>query len=194
MIKINLMPPEMIAANSKKETVSVPWREIGIALVIGAVAVSVWLPFENVRRSRSLGRLRGECKEIESKKQRLTEVQQSVQHLQRQADALRVVKNKQAQWAPRLALLSEALVPQVWLTRLEYVQGKGMTVQGTALVGSGGSGEGEVSGQVTKFFQQLREQPGFRDWFSNVELKSVEHRPIKEEEVADFVLLLTPTS
>ena len=106
-----------------------------------------------------------------------------------------MVKNKQAQWAPRLALLSEALVPQVWLTRLEYVQGKGLTVQGTALVGSGGGGgEGEISGQVTKFFQQLREQPGFQDWFSNVELKSVEHRPIKEEEVADFTLLLTPTS
>ena len=194
MIKINLLPLEMIAVNSKRETVRVPWRGIGIAALIGVVGVSVWLPLENRRGSRSLGRLRAEYKEVESKKQRLTEVQQSVRQLQRQAEALRVVKNKQAQWAPRLALLSEALVPQVWLTRLEYVQGKGLTVQGTALVGSGGSGEGEISGQVTKFFQQLREQPGFRDWFSNVELKSVEHRPIKEEEVADFVLLLTPTS
>ena len=194
MIKINLLPPEMIAANSKKETVQIPWRGIGIAALIGVVGISVWLPLQNGRRSRSLERLRGEYKELETKKQRLTGVQQSVQQLQRQAEALRMVKNKQAQWAPRLALLSEALVPQVWLTQLEYVQGKGLTVRGTALVGSGGSGEEEVSGQVTKFFQQLREQPGFQDWFSNVELKSVEHRPIKEEEVADFVLLLTPTS
>jgi len=190
VIRINLLPPEVIAANSKKEAVTVPWREIGIAVVIGVVGVSVWLPLENMNRSRSLDRLRAEWKEMESKKQRLTEVQQ----LQRQADAFQAAKNKQAQWAPRLALLSEAVVPQVWLTRLEYVQGKSLSVQGTALVGSGGGGEGETGGQVTKFFQQLKEQPGFQDWFSNVELKSVEHRHIKEEEVADFVLLLTPTS
>ena len=141
-----------------------------------------------------MGRLRAEYKEVESKKQRLTEVQQSVQQLQRQADALQAAKNKKAQWAPRLSLLSEALEPQVWLTKLDYEQGKSLSVQGTALVVSSPAAEGEAGGQVTKFFQQLKERPGFQDWFSEVELKSVEHRHIKEEEVADFTLLLTPTS
>lgn len=187
MIKINLLPPEVIAARSKKEAVTLPWREIGIAVAVGAVVISVWLPVENMRRSRELKRLQAEWETLEPKKKKLAEVRESVQRLQLQADALQAAKSKQAQWAPRLALLSEAVVPQVWLTRLEYVQGKSLSVQGTALVGSGEGGE------VTRFFQQLKEQPGFQDWFSNVELKSVEHRYIKEEEVADFVLLLTPT-
>ncbi len=194
MIKINLLPPELIAAQSKKETVTIPWREIGIAVAVGAAVISVCLPIENMRRSRELKRLRAEWETLEPKKKKLTEVQESAQRLQLQSDALQAAKNKQAQWAPRLALLSEAVVPQVWLTRLEYIQGKSLSIQGTALVGSSGGGEGEIGGQVTKFFQQLKEQPGFQDWFGNVELKSVEHRHIKEEEVADFVLLLTPTS
>ena len=193
MIKINLLPPELIAARSKRGTVTVPWREIGIAVIVGVVGISIWLPWENMNRSRALKQLNAEWKEMESKKQRLTEVQKSVQQLQRQADALEAAKNKEAQWAPRLSIFSEALAPQVWLTRLEYVQGKSLSVQGTALVGSGVGGEGEVGGQVAKFFQQIKEQPGFQGWFSDVELKSVEHRYIKEEEVADFTLLLTPT-
>ncbi|MDO8730248.1 MAG: hypothetical protein Q7J69_03565 [Candidatus Omnitrophota bacterium] len=192
MIKINLMPPELIAARSKKEAVTLPWREIGIAVAVGAVVISIGLPLENLRRSRELKRLQAEWETLEPKKERLTELQQSVQQLQRQADALQTAKNKQARWAPRLALISDAVVPQVWLTRLEYVQGKSLRVhvQGTALVGSGGDVDG--GGHVTRFLQQLKEQPGFQDWFGSVELKSVEHRHIKEEEVADFVLLLTP--
>ncbi len=188
-IKINLMPPELIAARSKKEAVTVPWREISIAAVVGVVGISVWLLLGNLKRSRALEQLRGEWKVLEPRQQRMVEVEESVQQLQRQADALQAAKNTQAQWAPRLELLSEAVVPQVWLTRLEYVQGKGLRVQGTAMVGSGGDG----GGQVTRFLQQIKEQPGFQDWFSGVELESVEHRHIQEEEVADFMLLLTPT-
>lgn len=189
MIKINLMPPELIAARSKKETLTVPWREILIAAVVGVVGISVWLPSQNMRRSRAVERLRGEWKALEPQQKKMAEVEENLQRLQRQADALQAAKNTQAQWAPRLELLSEAVVPQVWLTQLEYVQGKGLRVQGTALVGSGGDG----GGQVTRFLQQIKEQPGFQDGFSGVELESVEHRHIKEEEVADFVLLLTPT-
>ena len=188
MIKINLLPPEIVAARAKKQTLTVPWREIIIAAVVGVVGISIWLPSTNMKRSRALERLRAEWKTLEPKQKRMAEVEQNLLDLQRQADALQAAKNRQAQWAPRLSLLSEAAVPQVWLTRLGYVQGEALHVHGTALIGSGGDG----SGQVTRFLQQLKEQPGFQDWFSGVEVESVEHRHIKEEEVADFVLLLTP--
>ena len=189
MIKINLLPPEIIAARAKKQTLTVPWREIIIAAVIAVAGISFWLPSQNMERSRLLEQLRAEWKTLEPKQQRMAEVEQNLLDLQRQADALQAAKNKQAQWAPRLSLLSEALVPQVWLTQLEYSQGKGLSLQGTALIGSAEEG----GGQVTRFLQQLKEQPGFQDWFSGVEVESVEHRHIKEDEVADFVLLLTPT-
>ena len=54
MIKINLLPPEIIAARAKKQTLTVPWREIIIAAVIAVAGISFWLPSQNMKRSRLL--------------------------------------------------------------------------------------------------------------------------------------------
>ncbi len=188
MIQINLMPPELRAAR-RAGSLRVPWRPIGLAAAALAVLFSVVLPLTNFLRARSIDRLRGEWKTLEPQSRELEKVQKDFQQLKRQAEALQSVKAPQAQWAPRLSLLSEALVPQVWLTQLEYAQGKALRLKGSALVGAGG----DVRGQVTQFLQQLKDRPGFQDWFQNVELESVEHRTIQNEEVVDFVLLLAPT-
>ena len=189
MIRINLMPPELQAAARAGSSLRLPWRPIGFAAAGLVALASIGFPIVNSLRAGSLERLRKEWQTLEPQKQSMQKVQQSFLQLKQQAQAIQSVKAPQAQWAPRLSLLSEAVVPQVWMTQLEYMQGKSMRLKGSALVGAGGDGKA----QVTKFLQHLKEQPAFQEWFRDVELESVEHRYIQNEEVVDFVLLLAPT-
>lgn len=188
MIKINLLPPAMREA-ARGSAARFPARPIGISAAALAVLISVVLPLGNGLQARSAERLRAEWKEMQPQMDKLTQTQKSFQELTRQAQVLQAAKSPEARWSPRLALLSDGLVSQVWLTHLEYPQGKSLQVEGSALLGSGG----DSSGQVTKFLQHLKEQPQFQQWFKDVELKSVQHRQVQNEETADFILLLTPT-
>ena len=189
MIQINLIPPELRTAR-RAGSLQVPWRPIGLTAAALAVLLSVWFPAVNLLRAGGIARLRKEQQALEPQRQELEKLQKDFQRLKQRAEALQSVKGPQAQWAPRLMLLSESVIPQVWLTQLEYGQeGKGLRLKGSALVVAGGDGRA----QVTRFLQQLKEQPGFQDWFRNVDLESVEHRYLQKEEVADFVLLLEPT-
>jgi len=178
MIQINLLPPEMRVAARGSAAAQLPWRRIGFWVAGLAMLISVVLPLNNGLRAHRLERLRGEWKALQPQLEKL-----------KQAVILQGVKAPQVKWSPRLALLADALVPQVWLTHLEYAQGKNLRVEGSALVGLAGDG----SGQVTQFMQHLKERPEFHQWFDNVELESVQHRQIQNEEIVDFVLLLTPT-
>jgi len=188
MIKINLLPPEM-RVTTQGRVAQLPWRRIAFGAGGFILLISVALPLNNGLQAHRLKRLQAEWKSLQAQNGKLKKVQEGLQALQRQAEALRTIKATPAKWAPRLALLSDSLMPQMWLTHLQYAQGKGLRVEGSALVGSAGDG----SGQVAKFLQHLKEQPEFRQWFSDVQLESVQHRPIQNEDTVDFVLLLTPT-
>ncbi len=190
MIRINLLPPEMRVVTRGGTAQFPPGR---IAFWAGGLVllISVLLPLNNGLQAHRLGHLRREWKSLQSQNEKLKQVQEGLQALQRQAEALQTIKATPAKWAPRLALFSDALIPQMWLTHLDYTQGKSLRLEGSALVGS--AAESDSSGQVTKLLQHLKEQPGFHQWFSDVQLESVQHRQIQNEDLVDFVLLLTPT-
>ena len=188
MIKINLLPPEMRVV-ARGSAVQLPWRRIGFCAAGLVLLISGVLPLSNGLQTRRLKQLRGEWEALQPQREKLTQIQESLQSLTRQAQVLQGVKAPQTKWSPRLALLADALVPQVWLTHLEYSQGKDFRVEGSALVGLAGDG----SGQVTQFMQHLKDRPEFHQWFNNVELESVQHRQIQNDEIVDFILLLTAT-
>lgn len=186
MILINLMPPELRpAAGFHLE--QLPWRRIAFSGAGIALLITIGLPAGNLLRSRGLKRLQSQWERMQPDREKLASLQESLRGLKQRAEALQGVKAQQARWAPRLALLSDALIPQVWFRHLEYAQGKGLRLEGSALVGSAG----DAGGQVSQFLQHLKEQPGFHPWFREVELESVEHRHVQNEEVADFILRLT---
>lgn len=189
MIRVNLLPPEARKAEPGA-AVALPWKPLAMGAGGALALLTVALAAGNQWQAGRLERLRKEWEQVQPRRLELEEKQKRFQQLQGQASVLERVKAPKGRWAPRLNLLSDAVVPQVWFTGLNLVPGEPVRLEGSALVGSGSAESGAA---VSKFLQQLQEQAGFPDWFSAVELKSVEHRQIKQEEVVDFAILLTPT-
>lgn len=189
MIRINLLPPEL-RPKKQRTVVHLPLKQIGVGAGALALLVTVLLPLNNALRSGSINRMKTELEHMGPELNKAAELQATFQRLKRQTEALQWVTTSKSHWAPRLNMLSDAVTPQIWLTQLEYAPEQGLLrVRGNALVSSGE----DRSGQVSKFLQLLKEQPGFSDLFRDVELESVEHHYIQNEEVVNFVLLLRPT-
>ena len=188
MIQINLLPPEARKAAPGRK-VSIPLRPIGIGVGGFLAVLTLVLIAGNAWNAGRLTRLKQEWERMQPQKAQLDREQSQLQMLQGQAGVLEQVKAPRGRWAPRLNLLSDAVVTQVWFTKLTVEPGQPVLLRGSALV----SDAGESGAAVTKFLQRLKEQPVFQDWFKGVELQSVQHRQIKQEEVVDFAILLLPT-
>lgn len=188
MIRINLFPPEekKVASGQK---VSIPLRPVGIGAGGFVVALTLALVAGNAWNAGRLSRLRQEWDRMQPQRAGLEQKQAQLKMLQGQAGLLDQVKAPHGRWAPRLNLLSDAVVSEVWFTELKVNPGQPVQLKGSALV----AGSGESGAAVTRFLQRLKEQPGFQDWFHAVDLQSVEHRQIGQEDVVDFAVLLTPT-
>lgn len=190
MIRVNLLPPESRKAEPGA-AVAIPWKPLAMGAGGALALLTVALVAGNQWQAGRLDRLRKEWEHIQPQRTDLEEKQKRFQQMQGQASVLDQVKAPKGRWAPRLNLLSDAVAPQVWFTGLKLAPGEPVRLEGSALVVSASNERGAA---VTHFLQNLQEQAGFPDWFSGVELKSVEHRQIKQEEVVDFAILLTPTS
>ena len=188
MIRINLLPPELRVTQVGRR-VSVPWQPWAKGALGLGIGISCWLLFSNQLHAYGLSRLKAEWERLQPERVRFERAQEDYQRLKKGAEILSTVKAPETNWAPRLNLLSDALVSEVWFRALAYSQGQPLRLEGSALVDS----SGDSKAQVTQFLQRLKEQPEFHKWFRDVELKSVEHRQIHQEEVVDFTLLLVPT-
>lgn len=214
MIKINLLPKEMQPAStfwpahlSRKKLGFVGWALFG--------GISLWLLMANGLQAVALVKLAAEWDHLKPQRTRLEKVDASLNAVKNRAMIIQTLKAPQAQWAPRLNLLSDALVSQLWFTSLEFGTGPAagsaplptgpkpkdstrkeplppkvplFILKGSALVTDADSGS-----PVTRYLQRLKEHPDFRRWFRNLELQTAEHRQIRQEEVMDFTILLSPT-
>ena len=213
MIKINLLPPG--ARPSSVRSVGVfPWKKVGAPLGGLVVFYSLWLLGAYQMDSGSLTRLNAEEESLKPQKAQIQKAEAALRALQNRAAVLQGLKVPQVQWAPRLNLLSDSLVGQLWFSALSYEPSvvlqkeppaskeaaakKGSVSPGRIpvlrLEGSAFVAADEKSSPVSRFLQRLREHPEFRQRFSGLELKSVEHRKVKEQEISDFVITLSPTA
>ncbi len=188
MIRVNLLPPEARKAAAGPKT-AIPWRQIGIGAGGLVALVTVGLFAGNAWNGRRLDRLRQEWQELQPQRAGLEQNRMQFQLLQGQAGVLQQAKALEGRWAPRLNLLSDAVVSEVWFTELKVNPGQPVRLEGSALV----AGSGETGAAVSKFLQRLKEQPEFGKWFKAVDLQSVEHSQIEKQEVVDFSILLTPS-
>lgn len=211
MIKINLLPQEVRAA-VPAGGLAVPWRPLGIGILslLGIYSASLF-GFHQLQRA-ALNRLTAQWNHLEPERTRLEQTRAGLRALQNQFNLLEEVKGERSQWAPRLNLLSDALVSQLWFTSLQLEPAKSpsapkgkqavpasgptpamLFLRGSTFLSSGSAGSSEGShAAVSRFLQRLKEQPEFSRWFQKVELRTVEHRQIAQEEVVDFVIVLYP--
>ncbi len=217
MIRINLLPQ-----GAKRPAVlsfdQASLKILGKSTLSLMAVASVGLLLSNGLHAWTLGRLTAEWDRLQPEQVRFEKAQAALKALKSRTEILKSVKAPEAQWAPRLNLLSDALVSQLWFTSLEFgipppgskapveapvsVSKKppikkiqpppkvvvSLVLRGSSFVADTGSGA-----PVTRYLQRLKEQPEFRRWFRGVELKSVEQRQIHQEQVSDFEILFFPT-
>ncbi len=216
MIKINLLPPGTRSSSARSIGVF-PWKKIGAPLCTLVVLYSVWILAARQLESGALVRLTAEQENLKPKKAQIQKEEAALRALQNRVDVLQSLKVPSAQWAPRLNLLSDALVGQLWFSALNYEpiamatpkkevtpskeappkKGPDLGLGGVPallLQGSAFVTADEKSSPVSRFLQRLREHPEFKRRFSGLDLKSVEHRKVKEQEISDFVITLYPTT
>ncbi len=225
MIRINLAP-RRVSQTSVNWLRILPWRKIFVGFLGGAVIFSIGLLWGNYVQAHKIVQFQAESENLQRQLNRLEIGLISLRALQNRDAILKVVKSPQAQWANRLALLADAVVPQVWFTYMRFGPPEAasaaaaqmppppvpvrsslfgakppaqpsskpappvvpvLILKGSAFVTTEGG-----DGPVTHFLQGLKEYPDFFRWFSGLELRFVEHRHIKEEEISDFEIALRP--
>lgn len=204
MIKINVLPPAARQAAAHAQLTAIPWRRIGLVTVGGLALYSVGVWGWNQAQARAVSRLTDEWNALQPDRARVEQVHAALMTARGRAAALKALKHPDGQWAPRLNLLSDALVSGLWLTQVRFgvvTPPEGppsgpvaasaapsapiLWLAGSALVRS----EGEDA-PVKRYLQRLQEQPAFARWFRGVELKGIEHRRVGQESVSDFGLVL----
>lgn len=143
MITINLFPADQRKARGwRLPSWTLRQAAIGTAVGLGVMTgvLVLWrigLEHANRRLSAEWATLEGTNRELDTGRERVT-------MLERQAISFRRLRATGVQWAPRLNLLSDAMVPGVWLTRLQVqsVEVKAKRPKRAAKAGSEkGSGE-----------------------------------------------------
>ncbi|MBI3333752.1 MAG: hypothetical protein HYZ93_06660 [Candidatus Omnitrophica bacterium] len=222
MIKISLLPPEIRAAAGSFPSVSLPWRKIGVSGAALLIAGSIGLLLLGRSQTLLLGRLAAEWKGLQPQLSQLDQARASLLALKNRDVLFRSLKQPEARWAPRLNLLSDSLVSNLWFTRLKLQPnvsvenppapaaaprepkeaGKSkprvrppqpsstalLVLEGSAFVAGP-----EEGASVKRYLERLKGRPEFSRWFRGLDLQSVEHRQIGDEQVSDFTIALYPT-
>lgn len=210
MIRIDLLPH-----TAEEEAASVlfdiPWKSIGMGLLAFCISASLGLTLVRQLQGHALHRLKRDWNGLQPKLRQLEATETAIRALQNRAKVHQMLKAPEAQWAPRLNLLSDSLVSQLWFTALRFEAPKksgkapqrpaekpksepptpaapALILEGSALVGAAG-----VGAPVSRYLQRLKGQPVFSQWFREVELKSVQQRQVQQEQVSDFVMAFYPT-
>ena len=219
MIRINLLPKEAQRAVSSLE--SLRWKMLTQACVGAVVGVSLFLFVLNQWNGRALAQLSSEWDRLQPERSKLVQAQDALRALENRTQVLNALKAPQAQWAPRLNLLSDAIVKQLWFTSLEFgPSGSGPSpaqkpaqapaspkAAATAkpkpapppppppmlvLKGSALVTDAGSGAPVNRYMQKLKDRPEFRRWFKGAELKTVEQRQVHQDQVSDFEIVLSP--
>jgi hypothetical protein len=120
VIRLNLLPPGMGAKGSAFPLASLPWRPIGIGALALLVLYSGWLFFQNRSLSGKVARLTSEWESLQPRQAQIDQTLAALQALQNREAALKTLKSPEGQWAPRLNLLSDCIVANLWFSGLLF--------------------------------------------------------------------------
>lgn len=119
MITINLAPPPSAgSAAARWHLPPMTPRQMILGAIAGLGVVTVGLVAWRQVQERALTRLTAEWDQLKTPRQELETVRASAALLDRQDQRFKQLRTAGIRWAPCLNLLSDAMVPGVWFTRL----------------------------------------------------------------------------
>ena len=190
MIEINLLPPQLRkkrkTANLVSRTIALP-RDTVIALAGGAIFfllfVHAVLQFVIAIKFVQIKRYERQLEKIAPDKANADRVVQELRVLQAKVIAIEdVAGQRKVLGAKKLNEISNALPPGIWLTRLAFQDGL-LVMQGSAVSKT----KNEMS-TVHSFTANLKNEQGFNDSLSNIELGLIKSRKINTTPIADFTI------
>lgn len=120
MIRLNLLPPGVGAKAAAFPLSDLPWRPIGIAALGLLVLYSGWIVFQNRILSGEVARLTAEWETLQPRRAQIDQTLAALHALQNREAALKTLKSPEGQWAPRLNLLSDCIVADLWFSGLLF--------------------------------------------------------------------------
>ena len=188
MIEINLIPQE----NRKKKRSQIAGViKIPLEIVIGSflgvlmllIMVHVSLLLVNLWNLNHHANLKREWEVITPAKDNVDKVIKEMRLLQKKQKAIdKITTGSRVLWARKMNILSDSIVRGVWLTRLRlndgtlYIEGSAISKQSDQIMG------------VHTFTANLKNDDKFIEYFSDLELDSIQRRYVGKTEIADFLI------
>ncbi len=117
MIKINLLPPELVRAASLPKLVFYTLAGSAVAvMLVGIASLWIWIDTGNVRRN--LEHRRQEVTMVESQASELDRINEDIAYYKEREKAIIQIKTRRILWAPKLDQLIALTPTDIWITQL----------------------------------------------------------------------------
>lgn len=118
MIKINLLPPELVRAASLPKLVFYTLAGSVVAVMLGGIA-SLWMWIDTGNMERGLENRRQEVSLIEGQASELDRINEDIAYYKEREKAIIQIKTRRILWAPKLDQLVALTPPDIWITKLQ---------------------------------------------------------------------------
>lgn len=198
MIEINLLP-EAYKAKKEEKQLKIPINLI--LLSINAVLLAIFLisTAVNVGRSITLHALDTRLKGLAPEQQKIISIQHKTINLKATNAIFSPLVTNRFLWSKKLNLLSDLIIPGIWLRQLSLEKKAAAQVQALAGVSQGNkflkfkatavSVAHDEMGVIGRFVRNLKLNKEFFQHFKVIELEGVLRRQIATVEVMDFTLI-----
>lgn len=119
MIRVNLLP-HPTGEPSASVLADFPLKSVGILLLIFCIGASAILAVAGQLQAGALRRLTAQWQDLQPQLRQLEATEAAIRALTNRAKVHQMLKAPEAQWAPRLNLLSDSIVSQLWFTSLRF--------------------------------------------------------------------------
>ena len=120
MIRVNLLPPEARRKASATVQLNLPWQRIGSVILALVALSSAGLIIATQIQTSRVSRLSAQWEKVKAERGRVEKTEAALRAFQNRAAVFKETKAPAAQWAPRLNILSDAIVAKLWFTSLEF--------------------------------------------------------------------------
>ena len=187
MININLIPPHLRKKEKNKllGKVNIPLEVIigcggGLLVLLGVI--HVLLLFVNIAKLAQHKSLQSQWETMRPGKENVDSVVNEMRLFQGKYKAIQEISGDAGlSWAQTLNILSDNLPRGVWLKKISlndemlFIEGSAISKETTEII------------SINRFTSNLKADKNFREYFTDLELGSIQRRKIKSVEIADFV-------